>query len=216
MQMTPEEQAFRRDIIENPEDDAIRLIFADWLEDQGDSYADLIRVQCQLAKMDEFDDNYAELKVQEYRSLQLLKDRLPEEATTRRSRMSPPVLRRGFQYLSPISAAKKYRASIEEKYLWEPIEKVSLRAFNRDEKKDVFDWPFLSRVREISTDVGYRGEILRHLLTSPWLTQLKVLNLRTTHSPSTGIEDRGVGCIGRSMSNSCQSNQVGLLGLWHR
>src|SRR5262245_51174460 len=41
--------AFLRDIIEHPEDDAPRLIFADWLEDNGDpDRAEFIRVQCEL------------------------------------------------------------------------------------------------------------------------------------------------------------------------
>lgn len=45
--------AFLRDILANPDDDAPRLIFADWLEEQGDAgsvaRAEFIRVQCALA-----------------------------------------------------------------------------------------------------------------------------------------------------------------------
>jgi uncharacterized protein (TIGR02996 family) len=41
---------FLQDIIEHPEDDAPRLIYADWLEEHGDSdRAEFIRVQCELA-----------------------------------------------------------------------------------------------------------------------------------------------------------------------
>jgi uncharacterized protein (TIGR02996 family) len=44
--------AFLQDIRENPDDDAPRLVFADWLEDNGDPQrADFIRVQCALASM---------------------------------------------------------------------------------------------------------------------------------------------------------------------
>ncbi len=47
------DQAFLDDIIEHPDDDTPRLIFADWLDDQGDpasaARAELIRVQCRLA-----------------------------------------------------------------------------------------------------------------------------------------------------------------------
>ena len=39
-------------IIENPDDDALRLVFADWLEDHGDlERAEFIRVQIELAKL---------------------------------------------------------------------------------------------------------------------------------------------------------------------
>jgi uncharacterized protein (TIGR02996 family) len=45
--------AFLRDILAHPDDDAPRLIFADWLEEQGDpnsvARAEFIRVQCALA-----------------------------------------------------------------------------------------------------------------------------------------------------------------------
>lgn len=46
-----DEQAFLAAIRENPEDDAIRLVFSDWLEEHGDpDRAEFIRVQCELAK----------------------------------------------------------------------------------------------------------------------------------------------------------------------
>jgi uncharacterized protein (TIGR02996 family) len=46
------QQAFLADIIENPQDDDIRLIYADWLEEHGDlDRAEFIRVQIRLATM---------------------------------------------------------------------------------------------------------------------------------------------------------------------
>jgi uncharacterized protein (TIGR02996 family) len=45
---------FLADIVANPEDDAPRLIFADWLEDHGDpDRAEFIRTQIELARLDE-------------------------------------------------------------------------------------------------------------------------------------------------------------------
>jgi uncharacterized protein (TIGR02996 family) len=48
-------EAFLKDIIEHPEDDAPRLIYADWLEDHGDENdrlrAEFIRAQCRLATL---------------------------------------------------------------------------------------------------------------------------------------------------------------------
>lgn len=53
--MNPHE-AFLRAIIESPDDDAPRLMFADWLDEHGDeARAEFIRVQCRLATMDEHD-----------------------------------------------------------------------------------------------------------------------------------------------------------------
>jgi uncharacterized protein (TIGR02996 family) len=45
-----ERQAFLQSIIEDPEDDAPRLVFADWLDETGDhARAEVIRLQCRLA-----------------------------------------------------------------------------------------------------------------------------------------------------------------------
>lgn len=44
-------EAFLADICRDPEDDAVRLIFADWLEENGEGErGELIRVQCRIAE----------------------------------------------------------------------------------------------------------------------------------------------------------------------
>lgn len=86
-----------------------------------------------------------------------------------------------------------HRATIEEKYQWEPLEEVSLRGFGRLQKRNVFDWPFLARVRQLATDVDPDGDSLRYLLTSPFLSQLKLLRLRATHSPSVVNVEKHIG-----------------------
>ena len=41
------DEAFLADIAENPDDDASRLVYADWLDDHGEAdRAELIRLQC--------------------------------------------------------------------------------------------------------------------------------------------------------------------------
>src|SRR5437763_13277856 len=50
------EQAFLQEIVEDPDDDAVRLIYADWLEDHGNAArAEFIRTQIELAGMKEDD-----------------------------------------------------------------------------------------------------------------------------------------------------------------
>ncbi len=57
------EAAFLSDIVEHHDDDAPRLIFADWLEDHGRSpQAEFIRVQCELARTDTGDPRAVELR----------------------------------------------------------------------------------------------------------------------------------------------------------
>src|SRR5690348_10440338 len=49
------EEAFLASILENPDDDAPRLIYADWLDEQGrHDRAEFIRIQCELATYGEY------------------------------------------------------------------------------------------------------------------------------------------------------------------
>jgi uncharacterized protein (TIGR02996 family) len=53
-------------IIENPDDDALRLVFAGWLEDHGElERAEFIRVQVELAKLPNVDNHRPELEQRE-------------------------------------------------------------------------------------------------------------------------------------------------------
>ncbi len=62
--------SFLADIRARPEDDAPRLIFADWLDEHGEpERAEFIRVQCELARLGEDDPRCSSLK---QRELQLL------------------------------------------------------------------------------------------------------------------------------------------------
>ncbi len=45
------DDAFLEAIRENPDDDVPRLIYADWLEEQGDPRGEFVRVECALASM---------------------------------------------------------------------------------------------------------------------------------------------------------------------
>jgi uncharacterized protein (TIGR02996 family) len=64
--MIREEEAFLQAVIENPEDDAPRLIFADWLEEHGQpERAEFIRVQCELARLPEQEHRRKELLARE-------------------------------------------------------------------------------------------------------------------------------------------------------
>jgi uncharacterized protein (TIGR02996 family) len=58
--------AFLADICEHPDDDAPRLVYADWLDDNGEpERAELIRVQCELARLTEEDIRWAALEMRE-------------------------------------------------------------------------------------------------------------------------------------------------------
>jgi uncharacterized protein (TIGR02996 family) len=50
-------EALLREILARPEDDAPRLVYADWLDEHGEAArAEFIRVQCELARLEEWDE----------------------------------------------------------------------------------------------------------------------------------------------------------------
>src|SRR5438552_3752265 len=56
-------QAFLQAILETPDDDAPRLVYADWLDDEGDAErAEFIRLGCRLARLDEPDPEREDLR----------------------------------------------------------------------------------------------------------------------------------------------------------
>lgn len=62
--------SFIQEIITNPNDDVARMVFADFLEEQEDPRAEMIRIQFELADLDAFDPRRRKLRARE---LQLLR-----------------------------------------------------------------------------------------------------------------------------------------------
>src|SRR6476619_208277 len=57
-------------ILHAPDDDAPRLVYADWLEENGDAdRAEFIRVQCRVARLPFYDPDYAALTRRTYELL---------------------------------------------------------------------------------------------------------------------------------------------------
>jgi len=81
--MTPDE-AFLDDIYEHPDDDAPRLVYADWLDEHGQpARAEFIRVQCELAHLEEDDPRREMLAARESELLELHRDVWMAEAWQR-------------------------------------------------------------------------------------------------------------------------------------
>jgi uncharacterized protein (TIGR02996 family) len=65
-----DEKALLAAIWERPQDDALRLVYADWLEESGQpERAEFIRLQLELARLDEWDDARPALEKREKKAL---------------------------------------------------------------------------------------------------------------------------------------------------
>jgi uncharacterized protein (TIGR02996 family) len=96
-------QAFIDAILASPDDDAPRLIYADWLEERGESArAEFIRVQCELARLDVAENRYPELHV---RQLDLLAQHEQEWLEEWSDRLVRWEFQRGFLHAVTITPA---------------------------------------------------------------------------------------------------------------
>src|SRR5258708_552244 len=67
------DKGFLEAILENPDDEAVRLIYADWLDDHGQAErAEFIRIQCQLTREHERCDDWTALAAMSAREKELL------------------------------------------------------------------------------------------------------------------------------------------------
>jgi carbon storage regulator CsrA len=60
-----EELAFVKSVLDSPDDEGIRLIFADWLQDHDDPRGEFIHVQCRLARLPNHDEQRSSLEKRE-------------------------------------------------------------------------------------------------------------------------------------------------------
>lgn len=159
-----QEDAFLQPILDHPDDDTPRLVFADWLEEQGNPRGTFIRLQCERAKLTQHDAGWKELLAQESALLRQFD-----------AEWSKPVLRyveevhyrRGFIEHVRVSAtkllkngAKLFRAA--------PVSSIRMEKF--DQAAELADRPWLARVGELDLSRNLLGDrSLQSLLSSPHL-----------------------------------------------
>jgi uncharacterized protein (TIGR02996 family) len=201
--LPPDERAFLDSIAADPEDDAPRLVFADWLDDHGLAHrAEFVRLQCRLARMEEDDHERLDLELREadllfvYGKQWAVMPRSTAEALSRQ-------FRRGFPDYLSLKAAdflKRGRtlfaaAPITDLGLWYLGGKAAqvaaspllgrLRALRLYESgltpaglRILGASPHLGGVRELTTDLALTVEHARALSGWPALPRLRRLELR--------------------------------------
>jgi uncharacterized protein (TIGR02996 family) len=210
-----EHDALLQAIREHPEDDHLRLIYADWLEERGDPRAAFIRVQCALASLAEEDQRRAELEARE-RQL-VLRHRqewkpLPECESLRVD------YQRGFVHAITV-AARDFLEHGERLFQLAPVREAHVW------EKDVARWvpllarcPQLSRLRQFQLhDQGHGSldeEGIKLLADSPYLEALEGLGLSYNNLGVGGV--RGLtasALLGRLRRLDLASNNFGVSGV---
>jgi uncharacterized protein (TIGR02996 family) len=202
---TGQDDAFLEAIRDEPDGDVHRLVYADWLEEQGDpARAEFIRLQCQLAQMPPDAPRRQELMRRQEELLSAHGGRwaLPESAGAVRSGeavLSPestggPALSVSLQLggAAPARAGVRFhRGFVDELQVTggdltcaglvlrhHPVRTLRRVTPRRSTAiwRRLADWPALCQVRELALGGLSAEEDLRRLLASPHLTRLTGLH----------------------------------------
>jgi uncharacterized protein (TIGR02996 family) len=194
--------AFLRAILETPDDDTPRLVYADWLDEHDDSpRAEFIRVQCRLAAMDEYDPERLDLPRREY---ELLADHWGEWAAPLVGRVTRWQFRRGFVADVEMSAGQFLK---EARWLLDfaPIEEVCISFPTLEEVRALVRSRHLRRITGLNLDHAKLGDAGAALLAeSPNVGRLQHLSLQFTETGSAGL----LALVGSPHFNSLRSLDV--------
>jgi uncharacterized protein (TIGR02996 family) len=219
--------AFLQDILAHPDDDAPRLIFADWLEEQGDAgsvaRADFIRVQCALAS--------GELSLQQRAELDRQQQKLLEQYGSQWVRSIHRWVRawefhRGFIDTVAMSA-DSFFAHADRLFRRAPIQSLTLRPLTYPSLQlEVGPPPFiliavladnkhLRRLRVLGLSENHlESQHLRALVVSKHLTSLRKLDLSFNRIGDGGIRAlSGAPLLGRLEHLNLYGNDIGANGL---
>jgi uncharacterized protein (TIGR02996 family) len=189
-----DDAAFIQGILDNPEDDALRLVYADWLEDHDQSArAELIRVQIELAGMEKEAPDRARLDARQEKLLEAHGrewagpfPRLVNEWEFERGFISEIVVQvRGFLKhaetlfrLAPIRTVRLRMSSTAEGEEGEPEEEEEEDESPAELMPALAQCPFLARLT--SVDLSWlrftiAGAGLKEFLSSPYLKGIREL-----------------------------------------
>jgi uncharacterized protein (TIGR02996 family) len=176
-------EPFLQAIIAEPEDDAPRLVYSDWLEERGHPRAEFIRVQCALARGEGTSRLRAEWR-----------EREEELLAAHRAQWLKPLrgfgrclhFRRGFVEKMNMTAVKFLERG-ETLFRLAPIR--ALRIMDIESRMPTLAaCPSLRYLRELSfTNHGFSLTGLRLLSSSPHLVSLTSLSLFSTNLEAPGL-----------------------------
>jgi len=172
--MQTEAEAFLQRIRAYPEDDAQRLIFADWLDEEGDPRGRFVRVQLALA---ELPPDAPARKVLAGAERDLLDAHREEWEAPFRGLASGCVFRRGFVDEVKV-AAQQFLRNAHELFTAAPVRHVHLLDVS-ESLPAVLECPYLSRLAALTVYASHTGEPLaRAVARSEHLAGLRRLTLK--------------------------------------
>lgn len=208
--MTDREALFRA-ILENPDDDTLRLVYADALEEEGDARrAAFIRCQIEFANIPEYDP--ALIRIQHLDRERLFGNWLINDlpALPRGLHWSRKPFRRGFPAAIQADDTAAFLNHSDELFALAPIESLELSATRLAEATEFAHAQWRNRLVRLSVTEGLGGQIAMRLLGSAHYERLRELHigagLSTASTASSIIRSQ---TFKQLTSLSCRDDRAG-------
>ena len=180
-------EPFLRTILEQPEIDGPRLVFADWLEERGEAHAELIRVQCEMAPLAADDPRRGPLLERER---DMLRERDDEWLAPVRAMGLTARFRRGFLEVM-VTGIRTLLETGERLFALPWVLHVHLRdaAADVDDVAELAASPFIARLQKLDLSRSLLGsDGAFKLAASPFQCRLTHLTLNHIHLHTFGLQ----------------------------
>jgi uncharacterized protein (TIGR02996 family) len=211
---------FLQAILDDPDDDSVRLIYADWLDERGDAEsaarAEFIRVQCALVRQASLDERRRLVE----RELLLLRTHAAEWLRPLRQYSAEGIFHRGFLYSVRLSMSD-FLAGADELFRLAPIQDVHLYATQDELPKCRLLLPQLAACPDLVRLTALNlcrtlldSHAIEALAVSEYLTRLEDLNLSDNRIGDGGLRALASAPFFRRLSRlDLSDNQVGPAGV---
>ena len=172
-----DEEAFLKAVLADPDSDGPRLVFADWLQEQGDQLrADFIRVDCEYARLDRDDPRYQGVSNRRHR-LRMKYEPVWGKSLPEWSRDLRPRLHRGFGGIVHTSISNFVRLAPRALRVM-PIQQAELNNFSTQGVAKLVASKHLAKLRRLDlTEPDLSTDDVRALALCPHLAGLTELRL---------------------------------------
>jgi uncharacterized protein (TIGR02996 family) len=168
-------EALHRAILADPDDDTLRLAYADLLEEEDEpDWAAFVREQVALGRLPEYDAAWVtggDPSGLPPRLRQALGP-LPEGLS-----WPPQPFHRGFPAAVSAESASAFLAHADELFARFPVESVSLGVVRLSEAREFTRCRWLPRLRRLEVSEGLSGQAAERLLDSPRYVRLRELQI---------------------------------------
>jgi uncharacterized protein (TIGR02996 family) len=201
-------------ICDDTDDDQLRLVYADWLEERGDPRAELIRVEIEYARLPKRDLRREPLR---RRDAELLAQHAERWRLPRLAGVTWGPYERGFVESVTLESWQAFVRHVDQIAALVPLRSLAIEGvlLTSGQMAALAGWPRLGRLVSLSlVGIGLGVDQARILVSSPYVANLRRLCLADNELRNAGAETLAVSPYVCGLSSlSVADNQIGASGI---